>query len=145
MLRLRSRNKKNHSVHQDLESIDKLLNTVSLNKISFTRNLDLALANHPYFRPTEERTNSIDILDFEFVSKYVNYNLSIDRKTFLTAISDPECKKLMVCLIFGANSTCFSGFKPQDKAVLVRILKENLVFDPVVLAVGNSICDIPMI
>ena len=71
--------------------------------------------------------------------------MSIDRTSFSTAIQDPECKKLLTCLIFAAKTAWFSGFKACDKANLVKILKENLEFEPIVLALGSTMDDVAMI
>ena len=72
-------------------------------------------------------------------------NLSIDQQSFKTALEDEDCRKLLTCLLFASKAVCFSGMKPIDKANVVKLLKENFAFKPLVLAVGDDNSNIPML
>jgi soluble P-type ATPase len=53
-------------------------------------------------------------------------------------------RKMLVCLMFAAKSIIACSLSAAKKAVLVRLMKENLSFSPVTLAVGQNIGDLAM-
>lgn len=105
------------------------------------------LAVHPIFRDIsqEEKRISDSFLNRAFYPHAADFNLSIDRNSLLTALDDEECRKLLVCLLLASNSACFYGLTPTDKASVVKLLKENVSFKPLTLAIGDGNNDIPMI
>ena len=52
---------------------------------------------------------------------------------------------MLVCLIFASRSVIASRLSPMQKAQLVRLVKENMQFRPVTLAVGRCESDLAMI
>lgn len=87
----------------------------------------------------------ISILERGFSPDTISYGVTIDRKSFEQAISSDESRKYLVCLLLAADSVCFYGLLPSDKAKVVKLLKENVKFKPVTLAIGIGCGDIPMI
>ena len=75
----------------------------------------------------------------------LDFSVFIDRTSFLTALNHESCRKLLVTLLVCAKSVVFSRLMPEDKGLVVRLLKENVKFKPVVLAVGEGEGDISML
>lgn len=84
-----------------------------------------------------------DLEKYVKISK-LDYSVFIDRKSFLTALNHESCRKLLVILLVCAKSVVFSGLMPEDKGAVVKLLKENVSFNPVVMAVGDGEGDISM-
>lgn len=85
------------------------------------------------------------ILERPFDPQSIDYCLVVDRKTFLVALMDLECRKLLVCLLVCAKSVCFADLMPIDKGRIVRLLKENVAYKPLVVSVGSGEGDISMV
>jgi len=79
-----------------------------------------------------------EVLEEPFDTNEVNFSVLIDGMTFNTAIRDPECRRLLTCLLFPSTSVFAFEFMPMQKAELVRLLQDNLDFKPVVLAIGEG-------
>jgi phospholipid-translocating P-type ATPase (flippase) len=96
-----------------------------------------------------KRLNELEFDESEFNRSFeldlLDYSLVIDRKSFLIAINHENCRKLLVMLLVCAKSACFSNFMPLDKAYLIKLLKQNVAFKPLVVAVGNGEGDIGML
>lgn len=73
-----------------------------------------------------------------------NYNIVIDRLTFIAALKYEESWKLLSVLLFWANSVCFYGMDSTSKQLLVRFIKERFQFCPNILSVGSKISDVKM-
>ncbi|CAG9312880.1 unnamed protein product [Blepharisma stoltei] len=86
-----------------------------------------------------------DYLSKHFFPETVNFSVSLDRKSFEIALSDQDSRKLMACVLLAAKCVCFHDLLPKDKDNLVKLLKENLSFKPVVLAIGAGNSNISMI
>ncbi|OMJ91440.1 hypothetical protein SteCoe_6020 [Stentor coeruleus] len=109
-------------------------------------NAEIMLSQHPLFKSIAKSEISVSaFLDKTFLPNSVNFSLSIDRQSFLTAMENDDARKLLCCLLFTANSVCFYGLLPLDKARIVKLVKENFAFRPVTMAVGDGNGDIPMI
>lgn len=93
---------------------------------------------------TKRLSPSDDFLSKSFFPNSINYAVSIDRKSFETALNSAESRKMLISLLFAAKVVCFHDMLPKDKAVLVKLLKE-LVFKPAVLAIGEGNSNIAMI
>ena len=96
-----------------------------------------------------KKLNAIDFNEVEFDRPFepskLDYSVCIDRKTFITAMGNESCRKLLVLLLVCAKSACFSMLMPKDKGDVVKLLKENVVFKPLVVAVGSGEGDISML
>lgn len=88
--------------------------------------------------------NDADV-DLPFNPSTLNYSVCVDRPTFLTAMRNESCRKLLVFLLVCADSVCFSMMTPKDKGDVVNLLKNNVKFKPLVVAVGDGEGDISML
>ena len=86
-----------------------------------------------------------DILNKPFDPFGMEFSVVIDRVSFLLAINHEKCRKLLVCVLACANSVCFVELMPNEKAYVVKLLKENFKFSPCVAAIGSSESDINML
>jgi phospholipid-translocating P-type ATPase (flippase) len=75
----------------------------------------------------------------------LDYCVFIDRSSFLTALNHESCRKLLVILLVCARSVVFSRLMPEDKVSVVKLLKKNVSFNPVVMAIGQGEGDISML
>lgn len=75
-------------------------------------------------------------LDREFETKSLNYVVSIDGESLTTALNHDNCRKMLLLLIACAKSVCFSALTPIDKGKIVKLLKKNLKFKPIIMSVG---------
>lgn len=109
-------------------------------------NAEVMLAQHPLFKDlTKPEIPILDFLNRKLTQEVQNYVVSMDRESFLLAIESNEGRKLLCVLLLAAQSVFFYGLLPLDKARIVKLVKENLSFRPVTLAVGDGNGDIPMI
>ena len=113
-----------------------------MNYFSFVKPLN---NHHSVFK----NLNVLEIEDFQlekpFDAEKLDFNLFIDRATFLTAMESETCRKLLVLLLVCAKSVCFSSLMPRDKGNVVKLLKENVKFKPLVVSIGNGEGDITML
>lgn len=150
--------------HEDDESISRVIryltrkstivrtddNFRDYNNISAEHNSQLnaseeALSNHPIFAKMTSHDNEIyEMLKRRFNPEDLNYSISIDSVSMRTALGYSETHKLLVCLLICAESVAFHSLLPHDKAEVTRLLKENLDFNPLTLAIGDGDGDIPM-
>ena len=101
--------------------------------------------NIPVFR-TKSTDNKIDkILDKSFEPVDLDFNIIIDRSTLRAALKDMECRKMLTCLLICAKAVCFVDLMPRDKGNIVKLLKNNVKFKPLVAAVGSGEGDINML
>ncbi|OMJ88945.1 hypothetical protein SteCoe_9054 [Stentor coeruleus] len=75
----------------------------------------------------------------------IDYSVIIDRCSFKIALKDEDCRKLLVCVLACAKSVCFTDLMPRDKGNVVKLIKENFSYKPVVAAVGSGEGDINML
>ena len=116
------------------------------NQDNNTNNAEIMLSQHPLFRSITKTGISIShFLNRMFFPNSVQYSLSIDRISFVTAMENDNARQLFCSLLFGASSVCFYGLLPLDKAKIVKLVKGNFKFQPVSLAIGDGNGDIPMI
>jgi phospholipid-translocating P-type ATPase (flippase) len=77
-------------------------------------------------------------LDREFDVRHLKYVVSIDGDSLITALNNDNCRKLLLLLLVCAKSVCFSALTPIDKGKVVKLLKKNLKFKPIVMSVGRG-------
>lgn len=86
-----------------------------------------------------------DILNKPFDPTGLEFSVIIDRASFLVALKNEKCRKLLVCALACAHSVCFVELMPNDKALVVKLLKENFRISTCVAAIGSSESDIYML
>lgn len=77
-------------------------------------------------------------LDREFDVRNLKYVVSIDGGSLTIALNNDNCRKLLLLLLVCAKSVCFSALTPIDKGKIVKLLKKNLKFKPIVLSIGQG-------
>ena len=96
-----------------------------------------------------KRLNNIELDDYLFDKPFdpsqLEYSLCIDRVSFLSAMGNEVSRKFLITLMVCANTVCFSLLMPKDKGDIVKLLKENVKFKPLVVAVGDGEGDISML
>ncbi|OMJ91182.1 hypothetical protein SteCoe_6354 [Stentor coeruleus] len=75
----------------------------------------------------------------------VYFVLSVDSTGLEYGMSSEECRKLFISLLFAARCVCFHSLQSEHKTRVVRLLRNNFKFRPVVLAIGNGQCDAGML
>ncbi|OMJ78300.1 hypothetical protein SteCoe_21934 [Stentor coeruleus] len=104
------------------------------------------LSNKLIHRKNSDLENELNlILARSFEPSELDYSVVIDRKTFLVALKDLDSRKLLVCLLICAKSACFVDLMPIDKGNVVKLLKENTKFKPLVASIGSGEGDISML
>ena len=86
-----------------------------------------------------------EIMDQPFDPKNLDYSVIIDKTTFKTALNDQDCRKMLVCLLACAKSAIFTELMPRDKGCVVKLLKDNISFNPLIAAVGTGEGDISIL
>ena len=86
-----------------------------------------------------------EILKKPFDPSDLDYSVIVDRVSFQTALKEADTRKLLTCILICAKSVCFVELMPRDKGNVVRLLKENVKFNPLVMGIGSSEGDINMI
>ena len=84
------------------------------------------------------------VLDKCYEYDQFKFIVIIDKASWKTAVSHPSTFKMLACLLFAADSVIFYKLASQDKADVVKLLKNNFKFRPNVLSVGHGEGDIPM-
>ena len=74
----------------------------------------------------------------------VNYVLAIDNTALEYSMCSKQHTKYFISLLFAAKLVCFHSLFPDQKAKVVKILKNFFSFNPFVMAVGNGISDCHM-
>ena len=69
---------------------------------------------------------------------YLNFVISIDSTALEYVFTSIEIRQKFVELICAARSVFLHSMLPDHKIKLVRLLKHNLAFDPVVLGIGDG-------
>lgn len=85
------------------------------------------------------------ILKIHFNPNSVYYVLSVDKSGLDYGLSNEENQKLLISLLFAAHCVCFHSLQSEDKTKVVRLLKNNFSFKPVVLTISDGQCDAGMI
>ena len=84
-------------------------------------------------------------LQGDFNPKLMNFVLSIDSKGFEYCMETQIHLKYFIVLLFTAKAVCFHSLFPDQKAKIIKLMRTNFRFSPLVLSVGDSISDIGMI
>ena len=121
-------------------------NNASLENKSELNESELALSHNPLFSKISNMDSSevSKMLERKFTPENLNYCLSIDSQSLRTALENSETRKVLVCLLVCAESVAFHSLLPHDKAKIACLLRENLDFRPLTLAIGDADADIPM-
>ena len=81
----------------------------------------------------------------EFNPNSVYFVLSIDKTGLEYGLSNDETTKLFISLLFAAHCVCFHSLQFEHKTRVIKLLKRNFRFKPVVLAIGDGPSDAGMI
>lgn len=136
--------KEAYSFKRDDSIVSEYLEEASIIR-SKIRSKSRKLSYHPFVNLENKGPINDTFLSKPFYPNSIKFALSIDRTTFRTALNNQESRKLLVCCLVTCQTACFSDMLPQDKADLCRLIKENISFRPMVLAVGSGNSDIAMI
>ncbi|CAG9315347.1 unnamed protein product [Blepharisma stoltei] len=136
--------KEMNSMKPDESIVSEYLEEASMLKDKL-RSKTKGLSLHPLMTLESKCMLNFTLMNRPFYPGSLKFGLSIDRMSFRTALSTEDTRKLLVCLLVTAQTACFSDMLPQDKADLVLLLKENIIYKPLVLAIGSSNSDIAMI
>ncbi|OMJ96302.1 hypothetical protein SteCoe_30 [Stentor coeruleus] len=75
----------------------------------------------------------------------VYFVLSVDKSGLEYGLSSEESRKLFISLLFAAHCVCFHSLQAEHKANIVKLLRNNFRFKPVVLTIGDGQCDAGML
>lgn len=101
---------------------------------------------HPFLRRfTQIEIKPDNILNKGLDPSAVKFAVLMDGASLDTFLVDENTKQLLITFLFTAQTAVFARLTPAQKVALVRILKQNLRFKPVVMAIGDSYCDLSMI
>lgn len=84
-------------------------------------------------------------LQGEFDPKEMNFVMSIDSRALEYCMETSIHLKYLIFLLFTAKAVCFHSLLPDQKIKIVKLIKCNFRFNPLVLAIGDSISDVGMI
>ncbi|OMJ73757.1 hypothetical protein SteCoe_27502 [Stentor coeruleus] len=120
--------------------------TVTSDNETFVERSVQELSNRILQRMNSDLENELKlILSKPFEPSELDYSVIVDRKTFLLALKDIDSRRLLLCLLICAKSVCFVDLMPIDKGNVVKLLKENTRFKPLVICVGSGEGDISML
>jgi phospholipid-translocating P-type ATPase (flippase) len=104
------------------------------------------ITNNEFFRAiTYADIDVDDLLGKPFEPFGMEFTVLIDRQSFLLAINDEKCRKMLVCVLACAKSVCFVELMPKEKSYVIKLLKENFRFSPCIAAIGSDESDISML
>ncbi|CAG9328780.1 unnamed protein product [Blepharisma stoltei] len=92
------------------------------------------------FQPLELHS----LLSSNFNCNSIYFILSIDRSGLEYGLSTKENRKYFIALLCAAQVVTFHSLLPDDKTMVVKLLKENVSYKPMILAVGDGNSDIGM-
>lgn len=75
----------------------------------------------------------------------VYFILSVDKTGLEYGISNEENRELFISLLFAAHCVCFHSLQFDHKIKVVKLIKKNLNFAPVVLTISDGQCDAGML
>ena len=84
-------------------------------------------------------------LQGKYEPKDLNFALSIDSRSFEFCLESTMHLKYFVFLLFTAKAVCFHNLLPDQKSKVIKLISRNLRFNPLVLAIGDSLSEIGMI
>lgn len=84
-------------------------------------------------------------LQGEYNPKNMKFVLSVDSTGLEYGTSSKEHLKNFTALLFTAKSVCFHSLLPDQKTKVVKLIKGNFRFSPLVMSVGDGISDVGMI
>ena len=84
-------------------------------------------------------------LEGEYNPKNLKFILSVDSSGLEYGTSTKELLKYFTALLFTARAVCFHSLLPDQKTKVVKLIKQNFRFSPIVMTVGDGISDVGMI
>ena len=84
-------------------------------------------------------------LEGEYNPKKLKFVLSVDSSGLEYGASSKEHLKYFTALLFTAKAVCFHSLLPDQKTKVVKLIKNNFRFNPLVLSIGDGISDVGMI
>lgn len=81
----------------------------------------------------------------EYNPKNLKFILSIDSIGLEYGTSSKEHLRYFTTLLFAARAICFHSLLPDQKTKVVKLIKYNFRFRPLVMSVGDGISDVGMI
>ena len=84
-------------------------------------------------------------LEGEYNPKKLKFILSVDSTGLEYGTSSKEHLKYFTSLLFTAKAVCFHSLLPDQKTKVIKLIKHNFRFRPLVMSIGDGISDIGMI
>lgn len=84
-------------------------------------------------------------LQNEYNPTNLKFVLSIDSNGFEMCLETQIHLKYFIFLLFTAKAVCFHSLLPDQKAKVIKLMTTNFRFNPMILAIGDSMSDIGMI
>ncbi|OMJ83656.1 hypothetical protein SteCoe_15383 [Stentor coeruleus] len=94
------------------------------------------IANHKLYRKFSINPN-IDFLKKTYKGEK-RYTVMLDRVTLQSCMKSDNTKRLLTCVLYGADVIALCDMMPEDWVRVVKMLQENVKHKPVVLGIGNS-------
>lgn len=146
---------------ENIENIPKVGSAVSCFDLPVAGEFDKFRRNtmrHVSYAPNNVRRNSVHPaisrlslykhlteLEGEYKPNNLNFVLSVDSKGFEMCLETQIHVKYFIFLLFTAKAVCFHSLLPDQKTKVVRLMNSNFRFNPMILAVGDSMSDVGMI
>ena len=139
-------NDKNTVAFQSLPTKSPNLNKVSTNikkeKNYFKTKIVLKKLMETKFESKNMKSEDFSLYNNQLKSysdeKEFGLSLSIDSKALDFAFSSTDHRKIFCQILFLAKSVCFHSLMPNQVISVIRFLKENFLFKPTVLAIGET-------
>ena len=115
----------------------KLSKTRINKKIIVNKNYYRGGLNHPVLNnlATIHRASNM-LIHFNYTP--ISFALLIDSEFLNQALDTQEHRKLLVMLLFSAKTVLFYSLSPDQKILVVKLLKQNFSFHPVVACIGKG-------
>lgn len=84
-------------------------------------------------------------LEGEYNPKNLKFILSIDSSGLEYGTSTKEHLLYFTSLLFTAKAVCFHSLLPDQKTKVIKLIKYNFRFNPIVMSIGDGISDVGMI
>ncbi|OMJ87976.1 hypothetical protein SteCoe_10216 [Stentor coeruleus] len=91
------------------------------------------------------KQDSREIPKVGFNPDSVYFVLSVDKSGLEYGMASEETRKQFISLLFAAHCVCFHSLQAENKAKVVKLLRKNFRFKPVVLTIGDGQCDAGML
>ena len=75
----------------------------------------------------------------------INFALSIDSSFLTYALASEEHKKQFVILLFAAKTVIFHSLFPDQKEIIINLLKQNFSFNPTIVSIAKGYGNLGML